>query len=165
MLVNISDLTGKKVNQKEINMFFEGENIIFDQEEIEFAEPINIKGIFSMIGDIISFDGVMVTTLKLVCSRCLEEFNYPVEIEIHEKFSKIGNDEENDIITMKSDEIDFSPIIENNVILSLPIKKLCSEECLGLCPVCGTNLNHSKCNCEKNDVDPRLAKLKDFFSN
>lgn len=164
MLINISDLTGKKISKQEINMCFHGENIIFDREKIEFAEPINIKGVFSMSGEIISFDGVINTTLKLICSRCAENFNYPVEIEMNEKFSKIGNYEDNEIITINSDEIDFSPIVENNIILSLPIKKLCTPNCLGLCSVCGTNLNHSKCNCEKDDLDPRLAKLKELFS-
>lgn len=166
MLINISDLTGKKINKKEVNISFENENIIFDKEEIEFAGPINIKGIFSMSGNIINFDGIMTTTLKLICSRCLEKFNYDTKIELHEVFSKAKDDEEeNDIIPINNDEIDISSIVEENIIMSLPIKKLCSEKCLGLCPICGTNLNHSKCNCKKDDVDPRLAKLKDFFPN
>ncbi|MCY6372378.1 YceD family protein [Clostridium ganghwense] len=165
MIIGISDLIGKKIKEKKINMSFEGENITFEQEEIEFVEPINIEGIFTIAGDIINFDGTIKTTLKLVCSRCLEKFNYPLEIQIHENFSKFEDNKDDEIIIINDDKVDFSPIIETNIILSLPMKRLCSEECLGLCTVCGTNLNHSTCNCEKNDIDPRLAKLRDFFPN
>lgn len=165
MLIDISDLLGKRLKQKEVSVSFEGKSINFEGEEIIFVEPITVEGLFSTSGDIINFDGAMRTTLNLICSRCLENFNYPLEVEVHEKFSKEINDEDNDIIILHSDKVDFSPIIETNIILSLPMKKLCNEDCKGLCSVCGTNLNHSTCNCEKNDVDPRLAKLREIFSN
>lgn len=165
MLLDISDLIGKKKTQKEIDVSFKSNNITFEGEEIVFVEPVNIKGNFTLSGDIINFDGTVRTTLNLACSRCLENFNKPIEIEIHEKFSKFDHDEDNDLIIINNDKIDFSPVIETNIILSLPMKKLCSEECKGLCSVCGTNLNHSECNCKENDIDPRLAKLRDFFSN
>lgn len=164
MLIDISDLIGKKTNKKEVSVSFEGKNITFEGEDIQFVDPIKVEAIITTTGDIINFDGTVQTTLNLACSRCLENFNYPLEIEIHEKFSKVLRDEDNDIIVINNDNIDFSPIIETNIILSLPMKKLCSEECKGLCSVCGTNLNHSTCNCEKNDTDPRLAKLREFFS-
>lgn len=165
MLIDISDLLGKRLKQKEVSVSFEGKSINFEGEEIIFVEPIKVEGVFSTSGDIINFDGTMRTTLNLICSRCLENFNYPLEVEVHEKFSKEFNDEDNDIIIIHSDKVNFSPIIETNIILSLPMKKLCNEDCKGLCSVCGTNLNHSTCNCERNDIDPRLAKLRDFFSN
>lgn len=166
MLLDIYDLIGKRKSQKEVDETFIGNNFTYEGEEIVFVEPVNIKGEFTLIGDIINFNGTAKVTLKLTCSRCLADFNYPMEVEIHEKFSKFDDDyENNDIIIIDSDKVDFSPIVEANIILSLPMKKLCSKDCKGLCSVCGTNLNHSNCNCEENDFDPRLAKLKEFFSN
>ncbi|SUY61625.1 ribosomal protein L32 family protein [Clostridium sporogenes] len=64
---------------------------------------------------------------------------------------------------LKNEAIDVTEVIENNIIIELPIKRLCKKNCKGLCQQCGANLNFSKCKCEK-DIDPRLAKLKDFFS-
>jgi uncharacterized protein len=165
MLLDISDLTGRKKTRKEIDVSFEGSNITFEDEKIVFVEPVSLKGTFTLTGDIINFDGTISTTLNLVCSRCLENFDKFIQVEIHEKFSKFNHGKDDDIIIINNDKVDFSSVIETNIILSLPIKKLCSEECKGLCSVCGTNLNHSKCNCEEDDVDPRLAKLRDFFSN
>ena len=54
--------------------------------------------------------------------------------------------------------------MENNILLTLPIKRLCKEDCKGLCQQCGNNLNLSTCQCDNDDIDPRLAKLKDLFS-
>ena len=165
MHIDISDLLGKRVTEKKVDVSFEGKDIIFEGEEISFAEPVNIKGTFKLTDRIVDFQGTLSTTLSLTCSRCLEKFNYPLEIEVNEEFSKQGNDKDNDIIIINSDRVDFEPIIETNIILSLPMKRLCSEECKGLCFGCGTNLNHSKCDCKENDIDPRLAQLRDFFSN
>ncbi|KGN02888.1 DNA-binding protein [Clostridium novyi A str. 4570] len=165
MHIDISDLLGKRVTEKKVDVSFEGKDIIFEGEEISFAEPVNIKGTFKLTDRIVDFQGTLSTTLSLTCSRCLEKFNYPLEIEVNEEFSKQGNDKDNDIIIINSDRVDFEPIIETNIILSLPMKRLCSEDCKGLCFGCGTNLNHSKCDCKENDIDPRLAQLRDFFSN
>lgn len=164
MQIDISGLIGKRLNQQEVSVSFEGKNFTLDGEEIQFVNPIVVDGIFTMTGDIVSFNGKVKTTLKLICSRCLENFNYVSELDIDEKFSKVTHDEDNDIIIIHSDKVDLLPIIETNLILSLPMKKLCDEECKGLCSVCGTDLNHSNCNCEKNDIDPRLAKLRELFS-
>ncbi len=165
MHIDISDLLGKRVTEKKVDVSFEGKDIIFEGEEISFVEPVNIKGIFKLTDHLVDFQGTLSTTLSLTCSRCLEKFNYPLEIEVNEEFSKQGNDKDNDIIIINSDRVDFEPIIETNIILSLPMKKLCNEDCKGLCLGCGTNLNHSKCDCKENDIDPRLAQLRDFFSN
>jgi uncharacterized protein len=83
---------------------------------------------------------------------------------IEEKFTT--NDKANkddDLIFINSDTLDITEIIENNIILTLPIKRLCKEDCKGLCHKCGTNLNFSTCHCNDDDIDPRLAKLKDLF--
>jgi uncharacterized protein len=61
------------------------------------------------------------------------------------------------------DELFIDEIIVDNIILSLPIKTLCSETCKGLCPICGQNLNEGDCDCEIENIDPRLQKLKDFY--
>ncbi|KEH97944.1 YceD family protein [Clostridium massiliodielmoense] len=165
MHIDISDLLGKRVTEKKVDVSFEGKDIIFEGEEISFMEPVNIKGTFKLTDRLVNFQGTLSTNLSLTCSRCLEKFNYPLEIEVNEEFSKQGNDKDNDIIIINSDRVDFEPIIETNIILSLPMKRLCSEDCKGLCLDCGTNLNHSKCDCKENDIDPRLAQLRDFFSN
>ncbi|GAA0176931.1 DUF177 domain-containing protein [Clostridium sediminicola] len=165
MIIDISDLTSKKVMEKTINKSFNCTAFTYDEEFIDYEQPVNLVGKFRVIGDIIAFEGVIEAHLKLTCSRCLEKFNYFLQFNFHEEFSKNEENDNEEIIILEDNEIDFSSIVENNIVLNLPIKKLCKVDCLGLCPTCGENLNKSSCNCIKDDIDPRFLKLKDFFSN
>lgn len=61
--------------------------------------------------------------------------------------------------------IDLDPILREQVLLALPMNVICSEDCQGLCPMCGQNLNEGKCGCEPKTVDPRFAVLKDVKLN
>ena len=81
-----------------------------------------------------------------------------------EFFAKAGLEDENDdVIILDSNEIDLQDIIVQALSCALPITSLCSEDCKGFCPECGCNLNIETCNCEVDDIDPRLAVLKDFL--
>ena len=93
----------------------------------------------------------------------LRPFHYSINIELNERLSKTLKSEDEDIIFIKNDRLDLDEIVENNIISMLPIKRLCNKDCKGLCHQCGINLNHSTCKCDNDDVDPRLAKLKDLF--
>src|SRR6266852_4336727 len=61
--------------------------------------------------------------------------------------------------------IDLDPILREQVLLALPMNVVCSDDCQGLCPMCGQNLNEGKCGCEQKTVDPRFAVLKDMKLN
>ena len=73
--------------------------------------------------------------------------------------------EELEISYYQGDFIDLTPIICEQIILQIPIKPLCSEECKGLCPHCGINMNVASCSCHLEFVDPRLAVLKNIKIN
>jgi uncharacterized protein len=62
-------------------------------------------------------------------------------------------------------KIDLDPIVKEQVLLALPVSVLCKDECQGLCPQCGQNLNEAECGCERKVVDPRLAVLKSIKLN
>lgn len=109
--------------------------------------------------------------LRMTCSRCLEEF----ERDFDEKstyYLKQGQEEyreekhltDEDIFTLyyAVEEIDVTPLVREMVILSVPMKPLCREDCKGLCPVCGANLNYENCGHTQEKVDPRLLKLKEL---
>ncbi|NLM97275.1 MAG: DUF177 domain-containing protein [Halanaerobiaceae bacterium] len=100
-------------------------------------------------------NGSLAGTLIMFCSRCLEKFEYPIDVQIEEELAKkeIENPE----------RINLNEIIMENIILSLPMKYLCSADCRGLCSNCGQNLNTGECDCDNTIIDPRLAKLKEFY--
>ena len=114
----------------------------------------------------------MQTTLELPCSRCLEPFTTPVDAPFdlryqpHAENTGEGEREiaEDDLTTAfyEHDEIDLGQLMREQFYLSLPMKPLCRDECRGLCPVCGTNLNRGACACTHAWEDPRLAALREL---
>jgi uncharacterized protein len=165
MIINISDLIRKNISKKEINVVLDSKNIIDSYETIDILKPIKVEGVINKIEETISLDGVITGKIVLSCSRCLQNFNYDLDIEFHEKLTNNPDSKDDDLILINNDKFNLTKIIENNVVMSLPIQRLCKDDCRGLCTVCGENLNLSSCDCENSNYDPRFAKLKNMFSN
>lgn len=134
------------------------------------VEPVDLA--FDIFKDKAEFHlvGRVRTTLELPCSRCLEPFMWPVDasfdLRYHPQTENAGEGErevhDQDLSTAfyENDEIDLDQLMKEQFQLSLPMKPLCSDDCKGLCPDCGTNLNRETCSCHRTWEDPRLAALK-----
>ena len=164
MIIQFSDLISLKNRKKEVNITYDLAPFYFDGDKIQAVEALKVVGNVSSSSDVLTLKASIKTSLKLHCSRCLEAFIYPIDIDIEERFTnnKDLQDEEG-IIFVEGDALDLSLIVENSIISTLPIKRLCAEGCKGLCSSCGVNLNVDKCTCDNYDVDIRLAKLKELF--
>jgi len=122
--------------------------------------------------------GRLVGTIHLQCSRCLAEFDQEIEAVVEAPFfPKAGEGEpspdkveadvdldldldEGDVNYYTGNTIDLFSVLHDQLFLAIPIKALCSEDCKGLCPQCGADLNSGPCSCKAKSVDPRLAELK-----
>lgn len=165
MKLDVSELLKRERAVKELHLEVNEEKFYDGSETIQLLEPIKLDGTLTKSGDILTLNCAIRAVLELTCSRCLQKFGYSVDMTIEEEFTNNEKaNKDDDIIFIDSDTIDITEVIENNIILTLPIKRLCKEDCKGLCQRCGTNLNLSTCQCENDDIDPRLAKLKDMFS-
>ncbi len=113
-------------------------------------------------------------SLTVECSRCLDAFEMSDSLDIAfvvkllraSEISAAGEDSSEDFYVMPigADDFDLRPIARERLLLSLPLKFLCKEECRGLCPVCGINKNSGTCDCRQETSDERwaeLAKLRD----
>ena len=90
----------------------------------------------------------------------------PIDIDIEERFTNNSEHcKDENVVFVKGDALDITEIVENSIISTLPIKRLCSKNCKGLCQSCGANLNKEACNCNNEDVDLRLAGLKALLDN
>ena len=104
------------------------------------------------------------TRMHLICDRCLTEFDQDYENQFdflfHLGMDDLESDEE-DVwnISPEIKEIDITPMIQENLILSIPMKWVCSEDCKGICPGCGADLNKESCRCEAGEIDPRWEQL------
>ncbi len=131
---------------------------------------VNIKVL--KIGKKVLIEGSVKISVTLNCSRCLNDFPYPLDISFREEYNpakeRADGDEgeltgrEMDLSFYHNDEIDIAGLIKEQVHLSVPMKPLCSSGCMGICSECGKDLNMGPCECKKDTVDPRLAPLEKF---
>ena len=143
-------------SHKRIEKWIELPNLTHFYQDIETPFPFQIKLEIYNTRDSFMLTGQLTGRLVLTCNRCLEKFNFAISLVINEEFLKkaIPNPE----------HLDISNIIFERILLDIPMKAICNENCKGLCSFCGQNLNNAECDCNRASIDPRLVKLKDFFS-
>lgn len=144
-------------------------------DRIEFQDPVVVQGTATNVESGILVDAGIKTTIVVCCDRCLTPVAIPVDIRATEGYvtsTDLEHDTEGDQETeselevrlYKGNTINLRDMVEENIILSVPMKALCSEACKGICSICGTNLNAKECHCIRQELDPRMEKLKDWFN-
>ena len=138
----------------------------FYRDEI-YPTDIKIKVDLNKSGKNITCSIQMLTKTHHICDRCLSEY----EKDFNEKFEillNLGEEElniENDdiiIVSPEQKDVDLLPMIQENLILSIPMKLICKIDCKGICAGCGVDLNKENCQCKNQPKDPRWEKLSDL---
>ena len=131
----------------------------------------DINCLVTRSGDTIYIRGELAAQISQECSRCLElatipiggDFTYTLVPEKEETEENLElSVQELETSYYRGDFIDLAPIICEQIVLQVPMKIVCTEDCKGLCPRCGINLNMGSCNCHADVVDDRLAVLKNL---
>jgi uncharacterized protein len=141
-------------------------------EDLNIIGPIQGQVRLSRVGDEILVTGELETTVELACGRCLTPFQAPVRFEIEEEFRPtidvtsgvhLPQEPDQDSATLIDEHhiLDLAEIMRQDLLLSLPTSPLCRSDCLGLCPVCGQNLNERICDCDREEIDPRWEALRE----
>jgi uncharacterized protein len=117
-------------------------------------------------------EGTLNTAVQVSCGRCLAMFNYPLTFKLEEEYypvidvvtgSPVALPDEPGYFTIdERHSLDLTEAIRQYGLTALPMKPLCREDCAGLCPECGKNLNLGPCGCPTPEVDPRWAKLAEL---
>lgn len=133
-------------------------------EKISFDGPVKADLNATNTGQAIMVEGTISGLLQLDCCRCLEQFCYPFEVPFTETYTTaVEKAKEEEVIPFSGDILDITPEVLKCIIMALPMKAVCHEECQGLCPGCGQNLNQGRCGCAGTEVDPRLSVLRDML--
>lgn len=129
-----------------------------------------ISGTVEAKGEIRNFSGYIVLNAEVslkaqvICARCGNSFDTVFSFNTKQKLTdKLENKDNDEFILIENGRFDVSEYVRSSMLLEKPAKFLCSEDCKGLCPKCGKNLNESPCSCDKRDIDPRLAVLAKYF--
>jgi len=163
MQINTSDV--KRNNHKTIAF---DERIVFSSLDfmanhaITGVEPFAIRGkVYSLDGKLwihFSYEGMV----HFVCDRCLKAFDQVLSGDVTREISDVdGFDVE--WLVIRDGLIDLVEALTDDILINLPIQLVCDEDCKGLCPSCGINLNQDVCSCDQEKIDPRLEGLKNFF--
>ena len=130
-----------------------------------FADSVRITGEVKNSTDIVSLVAKAEFTLNLTCDRCAGSFDRTFTIPIEHVLVTQLNDEDNDdFIVIDSFHYDVQPLVEEDILLSLPMKVLCREDCVGICHRCGKDLNDGPCDCGR-DYDPRWDALQQLLED
>ena len=129
------------------------------------SEPVLAEGSVRNTAGVLVMQGNISTTIHGICDRCASEFDrkveFPIDVVLVTKLESEENEDEW-VFPLEGDSADLDDIVRTVFVLNLDSKLLCKEDCKGLCPRCGKNLNDGPCNCRK-ELDPRFAALKQLL--
>lgn len=134
-------------------------------EEIRFPHEIHVNAHVTRVDDDFLVDINVQSKGEFICDRCSSEFSKDMKGEVHALFSyqdEYDNESDVHLIPKGADGLNISQDTLDALALSVPVKILCHEECLGLCSRCGINLNTKTCSCGENETDSRWEALKNI---
>lgn len=129
-------------------------------------ENIVVKGEIIGAEDSVNVIADITAVAHTRCSRCLGDMTLPVTASVNENFVRTPDPEDPDQYELLGYQIDLDPLVKDALLLEIPIRFLCSEDCKGLCPVCGVNRNLVSCTCHEGvEKENPFSALKVMFNN
>ena len=147
------------------------------------SDTVNISGSESLVqGDVslvrtnrgILVKAMLHTGVEVSCGRCLSLFRAPLTLEIEEEYFPVINIDSGVLASLPDEPgcftideqhiLDLTEAVRQYALLAIPMKPLCRENCAGLCPTCGHDLNQGPCNCSSQEIDTRWSRLSKLLS-
>lgn len=131
-----------------------------------FVNDIHIEGHLEKRDKNIYVTTLIDTQVEYTCDKCLSKFVVNLNDTFHvlftwdQAYAECESDEAVEMIKPNTGEIDLAPSVRESLLLAIPMKVVCSENCKGLCSGCGVDLNEETCRCEQEKIDPRWNELK-----
>ena len=159
LVVPVGDLIGSPGKERPFRGTFP---VSLDFGDSRVEGPMTVSGRVVGLIDAVEAGFTVTASGNFTCTRCLKEWDDPITVEAKQYFRAIPDEDGYAIV---DDEVDVSGPAHDELALSLPVKPLCRDDCLGLCPTCGTDLNSDPCNGHGDDSDSPFATLKDLFDS
>ena len=171
MLINLSDVLSEQHKPIDVTVDFEMDEFQkkYDTFPIIKKMPVHVS-VSHIRAKELRIQAETGFTAVIPCDRCLTDVEYEMPLEftkvvdlaVADAELKEGFDESNFI---NGYHLDVDKMLYNEILIGWPTKVLCSEDCKGICNVCGQNLNMGTCNCEDTALDPRMSVVRDLFKN
>lgn len=154
---------------------YEPEEIVLDEEHARLTAPPEINGRVSQNNHEVRLRGKITARAEVDCDRCLKSVEVPVESEFDVAYvpsddyrsSEAAELQEEDLSlsVFDGETIDIDELVREQILLALPNRALCGEDCKGICPTCGADQNINQCDCQTKEIDPRWKALKEVMSD
>lgn len=151
---------------------YDAEELVLDDEHARLIEPPQVTGRLSRSDHEVRLQGRINARAEIDCDRCLKQVVVPVETDFDVTYVPAADYVETEAAELQAEDmglsvyedgaIDLDELVREQVLLALPTRALCGEDCKGLCPVCGANRNENPCECESKEIDPRWSELKNL---
>ena len=165
MFIDISDILKENGLSKEVKLQISAADCGIQDPECDFTEPLSVAVEFTNINGLIRVKGNICAAYDACCARCLEPIQRTIEKNIDEEVLNARTAiAEEDAYQYTGKEVDLGCIVHDAVLLNMPIRHLCAEDCKALCPRCGRNLNQGDCFCKAEDSSSPFDVLEGFVS-
>jgi uncharacterized protein len=152
---------------------YEPGELPLEEERLRLTGPARIEGRASRKEDEVRLRGRIAAEAEVLCDRCLKPVLAPLEVEFETAFvpaaAEAGKTENVELLAeelglaaYEGDAVNLDELVREQILLAVPTRLLCREECRGLCPTCGADLNEGQCSCAQTETDPRWAALADW---
>jgi uncharacterized protein len=151
---------------------YDANELVLDDEHTRLVEPPQVTVRINRSGHEVRLKGQITARAEVECDRCLKQVTVPIETifdvtyvpatDYVEQSAAELQEEDLSLSVYEDEAIDLDELVREQVLLAVPARALCDEDCKGLCPVCGANRNETACECEPVDADPRWGALKDI---
>ncbi|OGO78407.1 MAG: hypothetical protein A2Y23_11085 [Clostridiales bacterium GWB2_37_7] len=166
MKINISKISRCEGIKENFDIIDKNQyELLFNNQTFKTLPPLSVRGYAVNYEGKIEVDFETTATVELQCSRCIENYVADVHASSFHIFVKEGFQTDEDQQFYKGDEIDLTDIVLNEITAELPMKPLCTTDCKGLCPECGTNNNQRSCGCKAEEIDSRLQVLQKLLED
>ena len=141
-------------------------------ERVNLTAPATVNGKIRLAGNEVFVNGHVDTRAQVECDRCLKPIELPVNADFELEYitgseyesSAVAEltEAEMSVAVFDGEALDVDEIVKEQILLAVPTRMLCREDCKGICPQCGVDRNTGECNCETKEIDPRWAALKNL---
>lgn len=129
-----------------------------------FSQPINVTGMVTSSAEVVTLRMTVSYRYDGVCDRCMTPLSREMTLKAeHILVTSLNGEDDSEWVLVEDDQLLLDELVAADILLNLPSKILCKEDCRGLCPQCGHNQNDGLCGCESQTVDPRLEVLKQLI--
>ena len=169
MRIELENLEGSKADFAHV---YQPDELNPVDERVSLIAPAAVNGKVRLSGNEVFVNGHVETRAQVECDRCLKPVELPVNADFTLEYISGSEYESSQAAELTEDAmsvsvldgaaIDVDEIVKEQILLAVPTRMLCGEDCKGICPECGTDRNTGECNCVTNDIDPRWAALKNL---